>query len=112
MRYLSSAEEVTMKQTTSKPFTSNATQGHTFTMQRSAEIVGRAFAPLPCVAATVGFSTRVAFEVTDGKKTIVKGSIPPDLAQKDYNLRNEIMRYRRAVEAQGVKLAPWEIPSA
>ena len=112
MRYLLSAEEVTMKQTTNNPFTSNATQGHTFTMQRSAEIVGGAFAPLPCVAATVGFGTRVAFEVTDGRKTVVKGSIPPDLAQKDYNLRNEIMRYRLAVEAQGVKLGPWEMPSA
>jgi hypothetical protein len=111
MRYLSSAEEVTMKQTTNHPFTSNATQGHTFTMQRSAEIVGGAFAPLPCVAATVGFGTRVAFEVTDGKTTIVTGSIPPDLARKDYNLRNEIMRYRRAVEAQGMELDAWEMPS-
>jgi len=111
MRYLSSGEEVTMKQTTNNPFTSNVTSGYTFTMQRSAEIVGGAFAPLPCVAATVGFGTRVEFEVTNGKKTIVKGSIPPDLAQKDYNLRNEILRYRRAVEAQGMKLDGWEMPS-
>jgi hypothetical protein len=111
MRYLSSAEEVTMKQTTNNPFTSNASRGHTFSMQRSAEIVGGAFAPLPCIAKTVGFSTRVAFEVSDGKKTIVKGSIPPDLAQKDCNLRNEIMRYRRAVESQGIKLDGWEMPS-
>jgi hypothetical protein len=99
-----------MKQT--NPFTTNPTTGQTFTMQRSAEIVGGAFAPLSCVATTVGFGTRVELEVTDGTKTLVKGSIPPDLAQKDYNLRNEIMRYRRAVEAQGYKLDAWEMPSA
>ena len=93
------------------PFTTNPTQGRSFTMQRSAEIVGGAFAPLPCISTTVGFGTRVEFEVTDGKQTLVKGSIPPDLAQKDYNLRNEIMRYRRAVEAHGMKLDAWEMPS-
>jgi hypothetical protein len=100
-----------MKQPANSLFTSTATQGHKFTMQRSAEIVGGAFAPLPCISATVGFGTRVEFEVTHGKQTLVKGSIPPDLAQKDYNLRNEIMRYRRAVEAHGMKLDAWEMPS-
>jgi hypothetical protein len=99
-----------MKQT--NPFTTNPTMGQTFTMGRAAEIVGGAFAPLPCVATTVGFGTRIELEVTDGKKTLVKGSIPPDLAQRDYNLRNEIMRYRRVVEAQGMKLDAWEMPSA
>jgi len=91
------------------PFTTNPAQGSTFTMQQAAEIVGGAFAPLPCVATTVGFGTRL--EVSDGKKTILKGSIPPALAQNDYYLRNEIMRYRQAVQTQGMKLDAWRMPS-
>ena len=38
--------------------------------------------------------------------------IPSDLAQKDYNLRSEIMRARQDVQDLGYELHTWEMPSA
>src|SRR5262249_30454215 len=99
-----------MKQPTD-PFASSPTKGRTFTMERAAEILGGAFKPLPCVATTVNFDSRIEFEVTDGTKSIVRRRIPSDLAQKDYNLRSEIMRARQDVQDLGYELAAWEMPS-
>jgi hypothetical protein len=98
--------------TQTNPFTTTATTGQTFTMERAAEIFAGAFKPRACDVKTVNVGTRIEYEVSDGKRTLVKGSIPSeDLAQKDYNLRNTIMRARRDVEAQGYKLVAWEMPS-
>jgi hypothetical protein len=93
-------------------FASNPTKGRMFTMDRAAEIVAGAFEPLPCVAITVNFASRLEFEVTNGTKLIVRRRIPSDLAQKDDNLRSEIMRARQDVEDLGYKLDAWEMPSA
>jgi hypothetical protein len=90
----------------------NQTTGQTFSMERAAEIVQGAFSPLHCVAQTVNFGSRIEFEVTDDvNKRIFKGSITADLAQKDYNLRTQILGFRRSIEDQGIKLDPWELPS-
>jgi hypothetical protein len=81
--------------------------------QRAAiNILGVAFRPLYCVAQTQNVGTLMVFEVTEGTKRILKQGIPVALAHKDYNLRTQIMGARRAIENKGVKLAPWEMPSA
>jgi hypothetical protein len=54
----------------------------------------------------------MVFEVTDGTKRILKQGIPVALAHKEYNLRTQITGARRAIKEKGVKLAPWEMPSA
>ena len=94
----------------SNPFASNPTKGRAFTLERAAEIVGGAFKPLPCVAMTVNFASRIEFEVTNGTKSIVRRRIPSDLAQKD--LRSEIMRARQDVQDLGYNLDAWEMPSS
>ena len=87
-------------------------KGHTFTMERLVEIFEGAFAPLKCLAEWVNYGNQITFEVRDGTKTLVKGSVASGPAQKDYNLRTQITRARRDVEAQDGKLDPWEMPSA
>jgi len=104
--------QLRMKKQPTNPFASNSMKGRTFTMERAAEIVGGAFKPLRCVATTVNFASRVEFEVTNGTKSIVRRRIPSDLAQKDYNLRSEIMRARQDVQDLGYELHTWEMPSA
>jgi hypothetical protein len=62
------------------------------------EIIAGAFKPLSCVAKMANLGARIDYEVTNGKKILVKDSVPSGaLAQKDYNLRNTIMRARRTV---------------
>jgi hypothetical protein len=90
----------------------NPTKGATFDIQRAAEIVEGAFAPLTCVARPVNYDSQIEFEVSDGAKTVLKRTIPSDFAHKDYNLRTQIMGARRVIEEKGVKLVPWEMPSA
>jgi len=87
-------------------------KGHAFTMERLVEIFEGVFAPLTCVVERVNYGNQINFEARDGTKTLVKGSIASGLAQKDYNLRIQIMRARRDVEAQGGKLDAWEMPLA
>jgi hypothetical protein len=90
----------------------NPTTGQTFAIHRAAEIVEAPFAPLTCVARSVNYDSQIEFEVSDGTKTVLKRTIPSEFAHKDYNLRTQIVGARRAIEAHGVTLAPWEMPSS
>ncbi len=90
----------------------NQTNGRILSSERAINILGGAFKPLCCVAQTQNVGTQIVFEVTDGTKRILKQGIPAALAHKDYNLRTQIIGARRAIEEKGVKLAPWEMPSA
>jgi hypothetical protein len=90
----------------------NQPNGRTLSNEQAIDILGVAFRPLYCVAQTQNVGTLMVFEGTDGTKRILKQGIPAALAHKDYNLRTQIMGARRAIEEKGIKLAPWEMPSA
>jgi hypothetical protein len=90
----------------------NNTNGRTLSSEQALQILGGAFKPLSCVAQSQNVGTQIVFEVSDGTKRLLKQGIPAALAHKDYNLRTQIMGARRAIEEKGVKLAPWEMPSA
>ena len=86
------------------------TTGQAFTIDRAAEIVRGAFTPLDCVVETVNLARQIEFLVTHGTQEVFKGTIPAALAQKDYDLRAQIMRARDAIDHQGILLFPWEMP--
>ncbi len=86
------------------------TTGRTFTIEEALEILREAFSPLDCVAQSKGLGREIAFEVSDGARTLWKQQVALQLASKDYNLRRLIMDARNSIKGAGVKLDPWEMP--
>ena len=84
--------------------------GRTFSVEEALEILREAFSPLDCVAQSKGLGREIAFEVSDGPRTLWKKQMALHLASKDYNLRRLIMDARNSIKGAGLKLDPWEMP--